>query len=104
MHSFFVVIGICLGLLMGVLFYRVASGPTTIDRLLAVNAIGTKTTVLLLIIGTLYGELAMFVDISITYALLNFIGSLAASRFYQRAGSLDAKTIVFMPPESEDDA
>ena len=101
MHSFFVGTGVCLGLLMGVLFYRVVKGPTTIDRLLAVNAIGTKTTVLLLIIGTLYGELAMFVDISMTYALLNFIGSLAAARFYQRAGSLDAKTIVFSQPDED---
>jgi multicomponent Na+:H+ antiporter subunit F len=102
MHSFFIVAGVCLGLLMGVLFYRVVSGPTPIDRLMAVNAIGTKTTILLLIIGTLYGELAMFVDISMTYALLNFIGSLAAARFYQRARSLDARTIVFTRPEEEE--
>lgn len=101
MHSFFIFIGVCLGLLMGVLFYRVVRGPTTVDRLLAVNAIGTKTTVLLLIIGTLYGELAMFVDISMTYALLNFIGSLAAARFYQRARSIDTKTIVFTRPDEE---
>jgi multicomponent Na+:H+ antiporter subunit F len=101
MHSFFVFIGVCLGLLMGAVFYRVVRGPTPIDRLLAVNAIGTKTTVLLLIIGTLYGELAMFVDISMTYALLNFIGSLAAARFYQRARSLDAKTIIFTRPDED---
>ena len=101
MHEFFIIVGVCLTLLMGVLFYRVILGPTPIDRLLAVNAIGTKTTVLLLIIGTLYGELAMFVDISMTYALLNFIGSLAASRFYQRARSLDAKTMVFVRPDEE---
>ncbi|MEK6202061.1 MAG: monovalent cation/H+ antiporter complex subunit F [Desulfobulbaceae bacterium] len=84
MESFFILIGIGLLLLMFIPLYRVVVGPTVISRILGVNVIGTKTTILVLIIGTVYNQVDMFVDIAITYALLNFITSLAAARFFQR--------------------
>jgi len=74
-----------------VILYRVAFGPTTIDRMLAVNIIGTKTTVLLIVIGTIFGRVDMFVDFALTYALLNFVGSLAAAKFFQRHKTVDPK-------------
>ena len=46
--------------------------------------IGTKTTVLLLLIGLLYEDLSMFVDIALAYALLNFIATLGATKFFLR--------------------
>ena len=73
--------GIAIFLLMLPALYRVVVGPTVIDRIVAANIIGTKTAVLLIIIGTIYGRVGMFVDFSIAYAMLNFIGSLAASRY-----------------------
>ena len=81
---FFIIIGVILLLLMLMPLRRAIWGPTAIDRILGVNVIGTKTTVLIVIIGTLYERVEMFVDIALTYALLNFIASLAASRFFQR--------------------
>ena len=39
---------------------------------------------LLLLIGLLYDDLGMFVDISIAYALLNFIATLGATKFFLR--------------------
>jgi multicomponent Na+:H+ antiporter subunit F len=66
------------------LLYRAVVGPTTIDRMVGVNIIGTKTTVLLLLIGLLFRRLDMFVDLALTYALLNFIASLAAARLLER--------------------
>ena len=59
-------------------------GPTAIDRIVAVNVIGTKTTVLLVIIGMIFERVGMFVDFALTYALLNFIGSLAAALLRSR--------------------
>ncbi|MDA3972166.1 MAG: monovalent cation/H+ antiporter complex subunit F [Desulfobulbaceae bacterium] len=84
MESFFIYIGIGLLLLMFIPLYRVVQGPTVISRILGVNVIGTKTTILVIIIGTIYTKVEMFVDIAITYALLNFITSLAAARFFQK--------------------
>ena len=84
MEHFFINIGVALLLLMILTLFRAIMGPTIIDRILGVNVIGTKTTVLIIIIGTVYQQVDMFVDIALTYALLNFIASIAASRFYQR--------------------
>ena len=84
MERFFIDIGVAILLLMILTLFRAIWGPTIIDRILGVNVIGTKTTVLIIIIGTVYKQVDMFVDIALTYALLNFITSIAASRFYQR--------------------
>ena len=84
MENFFIFSGITVFVLMLPLLYRIASGPTTIDRIVAVNVIGTKTTVLLILIGSIFGRVDMFVDFALTYALLNFIGSLAAARYLDR--------------------
>ena len=81
MHAVFIGIGIALFLLMLPALYRVIIGPTVIDRIVAANIIGTKTAVLLIIIGTIFGKVGMFIDFALAYALLTFLGSLAAARF-----------------------
>ncbi|MFT5465702.1 MAG: multicomponent Na+:H+ antiporter subunit F [Verrucomicrobiales bacterium] len=75
-------VGVVLLILMLLPLYRIAVGPTAIDRIVAVNVIGTKTAVLLVVIGEIIGRLDMFIDFALTYALLNFIGSIAAARFF----------------------
>lgn len=84
MHSFFLAIGIALTFLMALSLIRTVVGPTILDRILGGNVIGTKTTTLLLLIGLMYNDLAMFVDIALAYALLNFIATLGAAKFFLR--------------------
>lgn len=72
--------------------YRAVIGPTVLDRILGVNAIGSKTTALLILIGILYGRVEMFVDIALAYACLNFIAVLAASRYFQKRKGLYDET------------
>ncbi len=91
MEFFFIIVGITLLLLMFMPLYRVVRGPTVITRILGVNVIGTKTTIIIIIIGTIYNHVEMFVDIAIAYALLNFIVSLAAARFFQRHKQVNIK-------------
>jgi multicomponent Na+:H+ antiporter subunit F len=68
--------------------YRAVFGPTVLDRLVGVNAIGSKTVVLLLIIGFIFERVEMFVDIALAYAFLNFIAVLAASRYFHKKKGL----------------
>ena len=82
-----VIFGCGLIVLMLPLLYRAVVGPTTIDRMIGVNIIGTKTTIVLLVLGLLYKKLDMFIDLALTYALLNFLASLAAARLLERMGS-----------------
>ena len=56
--------------------WRALAGPTVFDRLLATNAIGTGTILLLALFGFMTGR-PEFLDIGILYALLNMIGTLA---------------------------
>lgn len=84
MDNFFTLTGVAIFALMLPILYRIIVGPTAIDRIVAANMIGTKTMVLLIIIGMLFKRVDMFVDFALTYALLNFIGSLAAARFFDR--------------------
>ncbi|MEA3486443.1 MAG: monovalent cation/H+ antiporter complex subunit F [Thermodesulfobacteriota bacterium] len=81
MSTFFLVIGLGLCVLVFFVLYRVVFGPGIFNRIAALSAIGTKTLIILLIMGFIYGRVEMFVDISLVYALLNFIGVLAASKF-----------------------
>ena len=89
MEAFFVACGSALLLFMFMPLYRVVRGPSVLDRILGVNVIGAKTTVIIVIVGTLLGRVEMFVDIALAYALLNFIASLAAARLMQRHGRVD---------------
>ncbi len=89
MNTFITTAGIALIGLMLLVLIRAIKGPTVIDRLVAINVIGTKSIVLLLFAGILFGQLEMFVDIALGYGLLNYIVSIAASRYYQHRKSLD---------------
>jgi multicomponent Na+:H+ antiporter subunit F len=88
MGTLFFYSGFYLSLIMLLSLYRAIFGPTVLDRLIGVNAIGSKTTVLLLLVGLIYGRVEMFVDIALAYALLNFIAVLAASRYFQKKRDL----------------
>lgn len=81
MHTFFLYSAIVLTIIIAVPLVRVLKGPTVFDRLLAANAIATKTIVLICIIGFLYGRIDMFIDITLAYAILGFIGSLVIAKY-----------------------
>ena len=63
--------------------YRVLRGPTAFDRLTGLGLIGTKTAVLLVVAGALTGRVAIYVDITLTYALLSFIGTLILAKYFE---------------------
>ena len=88
MDTIFFCSGIFLSFLMLISIYRCVFGPTVLDRLIGMNAIGSKTTALLILIGLLYHRVDMFVDIALAYATLNFLAVLAASRYFQKRKGL----------------
>ncbi len=92
MDKIFFYSAIYLSVIMAVSLYRAVFGPTILDRLIGVNAIGSKTTVLLIFIGLIYHRVDLFIDIALAYAMLNFIAVLAASRFFQKRKGLYDET------------
>lgn len=92
MDNVFLYSGVYLCILMLLSLYRAVFGPTVLDRLIGVNAIGSKTIALLILIGLIYHRVDMFVDIALAYAMLNFIAVLAASRFFHKRKGLYDET------------
>jgi multicomponent Na+:H+ antiporter subunit F len=88
MVDFFHWMSIALGILILFCLYRGIRGPGLLNRIVAVNVIGTKIVIILAFLGFIYGRIDMFVDISVVYALLNFIGTLAAAKFLERKGTI----------------
>ena len=88
-----------IAVLVGVLMVlpRAIRGPTALDRILAVNVVGTKTIVILALLGFLgvehgiaegadasdYSRAGFFLDIALAYALINFIATLAVLRYIE---------------------
>lgn len=65
------------------LLARALMGPTIFDRILAVNAMGTKTVVFVALLGWISGR-ADFLDIAVLYALLNFVSTIAILKYIER--------------------
>ncbi len=86
MENFFIAVSVILCLVVLLAFYRAVFGPTVIDRIIGVGVVGTKTLVILLLMGFIYKRIDMFVDISLVYAILNFIAVLIFSKYFIRKG------------------
>jgi multicomponent Na+:H+ antiporter subunit F len=84
MTLFFTVVSSLLAIVLLIPFYRVFKGPTVFDRLLGAAAVGAKTITLLLLIGLIYNRLDMVVDIALAYAILNFVGVIAMSKYFRK--------------------
>ncbi|WP_374961288.1 monovalent cation/H+ antiporter complex subunit F [Spongiibacter tropicus] len=83
------VCAITLVLVMLMAMVRAFAGPTFFDRVLAVNLFGTKTVLLISVLGFLFGR-PEFLDIALVYALMNFISVIALLRYVEYSEGKDA--------------
>lgn len=81
MQTFFEIVTVILLVAGALPIYRLLKGPTVFDRMLGAGAIATKTMLLILMIGFVFDRLDMFIDITLAYAILNFIGTLAVAKY-----------------------
>ena len=78
----FIAASIAILVVMGLALIRAILGPTVYDRILAANMFGTKTVLLIAVLGFLNGR-PDFLDIALVYALINFISTVAVLRFFE---------------------
>ncbi len=69
-------------LTMSMTLARAALGPTVFDRVLAVNSFGTSTVLFIAVLGFLNGR-PDFLDLSLVYALINFIVTIAVLKYFK---------------------
>ncbi|MFD1597631.1 cation:proton antiporter [Halobellus rarus] len=70
-----------------VLVYRIVAGPTMQDRVIAVNAIGTNAVVVLALLAAALDQPG-FLDVALVYGMLNFLMSIAISKFTVERGGV----------------
>jgi len=87
----FIVAAVGLFIAMVLVLVRLYAGPTLYDRVLAVNSFGTHTVLFIGVLGFLAGR-PDFLDISLLYALINFVGTIAVLKFfrYRAIGDISA--------------
>lgn len=71
---------------LGLAIVRAIAGPSVFDRVLAGNTVGTVAMLLLAVIGFLTSR-PEFLDLALTYGLLNAVGTIAVLKFF-RQGNL----------------
>jgi len=74
----FTVLG--LGTLMLLAMIRLLKGPTSADRVVALDAINTLVVASMIILAVVFKQV-IFVDVAIVYALLSFVGTLFISKY-----------------------
>ena len=67
--------------------YRIVRGPTMPDRVIAVNVIGSNTVIVIALLAAAIGEPGAL-DIALVYALLDFVLSIAISKFSVERGGV----------------
>jgi len=67
---------------MALALARAVKGPTIYDRILAGNMFGTKTVLMIAVLGYLMGR-PEFMDIALVYALINFVGIIAILKVFK---------------------
>jgi multicomponent Na+:H+ antiporter subunit F len=85
---------------MVVALWRLLAGPSVYDRILAANAFGTKTVLLISVLGFAVGR-PDFLDIAIVYALINFIAVIALMKAIRYRSLGDTMTERAVPGEGE---
>jgi multicomponent Na+:H+ antiporter subunit F len=78
----FAVAAVAVLLAMGLLLVRAFLGPTVYDRILTVNSFGTKTMLMIALMGFLNGR-PEFLDIALLYALINFVATIAVLKLFR---------------------
>ncbi|MBD3370305.1 cation:proton antiporter [Candidatus Fermentibacteria bacterium] len=72
-----------IGLAILLCLLRLLRGPTAADRAVAADTACTVTTALLVFMGFVFGR-RVYLDVSLVYAVLTFIGAVAIARFLER--------------------
>jgi len=64
-------------------FLRMLMGPTAADRAVALDTVTTVTIAFLVVLGYVFNRY-IYLDVSLVYAVLMFVGSVAIARFLEK--------------------
>ncbi|MCZ0701940.1 multicomponent Na+:H+ antiporter subunit F [Natronobacillus azotifigens] len=79
----FTALAVFLMVLAFVCLYRAYIGPEAADRVISINVITTKVTILIALIAVITGQNA-FIDVALIYAMMGFIATVAVSKYIEK--------------------
>ncbi|BCB05449.1 Na(+)/H(+) antiporter subunit F1 [Bacillus sp. KH172YL63] len=83
LHLIFQVTLLCVSLSMLGLIYRVIKGPTTPDRVVALDAIGINLIAIIALVSMMLDTYA-FLEVILLLGILAFLGTVAFSKFLEK--------------------
>jgi len=83
MINLFIGASIILSLLSFASLYRAIVGPTVADRVVAINMISTKITIIIILVAFILGE-KNYVDVALIYAMVSFITTVSVAKYLER--------------------
>jgi len=83
MNNIMLVSSIFLGLLSFVSLYRAIVGPTLADRVVAINMISTKVSIIIVLVS-IFLEEKNYVDVALIYAMVSFITTVSVAKYLER--------------------
>ncbi len=89
-----------LGVCMIFALIRVIKGPRLVDRILAVNMIGTMTDVIIIMLSISLGE-GWLLDVALLYTLISFLSVIVLSKIYM--GVYKERTVEDGESEDKED-
>lgn len=88
MMKFILVLIIIVSFALIAFIYRLIKGPSSPDRVIALDAIGVGIIALVGLLS-IYVKTTFFVDIALLLAILSFIGTIAFSKFIEKGDIID---------------
>ncbi|MCA1061615.1 Na(+)/H(+) antiporter subunit F1 [Rossellomorea aquimaris] len=83
LHLIFQLTLLCVSLSMLGLVYRVVKGPTTPDRVVALDAIGINLIAIIALVSMMLDTYA-FLEVILLLGILAFLGTVAFSKFLEK--------------------
>ncbi|MCA1064929.1 Na(+)/H(+) antiporter subunit F1 [Rossellomorea sp. AcN35-11] len=88
LHTILQITLLCVSLSMLGLVYRVVKGPTTPDRVVALDAIGINLIAIVALVSMMLDTYA-FLEVILLLGILAFIGTVAFSKFLEKGAIIE---------------
>jgi multicomponent Na+:H+ antiporter subunit F len=83
MTELFIGASIILTLLSFASLYRAIVGPTVADRVVAINMVSTKVSIIIILVALFLDE-KNYVDVALIYAMISFITTVSVAKYLER--------------------
>jgi multicomponent Na+:H+ antiporter subunit F len=80
MTLFFEIALIALILLSGLIFIRVIIGPSITDRVISINVLGTKVSMMIILLSFITNQ-ESYVSVALIFAMIAFVATIGISKY-----------------------